>query len=54
VWCESARTNPTGARFAFFLPTPTSGLDDPDDPADLENAGSGLDGVSATAAETDP
>jgi signal transduction histidine kinase len=31
VWCESARTSATGARFAFFLPTNLSALSDDED-----------------------
>jgi signal transduction histidine kinase len=36
IWCEPARTNPTGARFAFFLPTRLGSLADDEDHEPLE------------------
>lgn len=58
VWCTTARTNPTGARFAFFLPTPTSGLDDEGDDELYDAAdghvGGGLDEVPRLATGSQP
>jgi two-component system, OmpR family, sensor histidine kinase MtrB len=54
VWCETARTNATGARFAFFLPTPTSGLDDSDDADGADEVEGGLDDGSARGGGMDP